>query len=96
MVTRDPARGSSAANAGIKQHDVLLKLDGQPLKSVKQLMALASEAKNRRKLKLTLSRDGVEHTVKLRPGRRPGIEVRILLRDDDALKKLLKSGRDQQ
>lgn len=90
LVSQDPAPDSPAARADIKQHDVLLKLDGRPLQDAGQLIEAVREARDRRELQLTLLRGGKQRVVKLKPAERPGIEVRILLKNPEVLKKLLK------
>lgn len=89
LVVRNPAPDSPAAKAGIKQQDILLKLDGRPLGTLEQLAKRVNKAKDQRELELTLLRSGERRTVKLKPAPCPGIEVRVLIRDEDFLRKLL-------
>ena len=67
--------GGPAAAAGLKQHDILLALDGKPLKEPAEL-AEAVEASQGKPLGVKLLRAGKTQSVEITPAKRT-VEVRI-------------------
>lgn len=52
-----------AGKAGLKEHDVILQFNGQPVGSVEQLRRMIRETPPGRTVQLTISRDGNQQTV---------------------------------
>jgi len=61
---------SPAAEAGIKQHDVLVKAGGEPLKELVDLVTAVRESKDK-KLSLEVQRGGKSTKVDVTPSKRP-------------------------
>lgn len=67
LIVEDVATGSAAERAGLRQHDVLVALDGQLLVLPEQLMTLLEEWGNDEPLTCRLLRGGKPIEVVLRP-----------------------------
>ena len=77
LIVTGVEKGLPASRSGIREGDVLLKLNGAPLRSAEEL----SEAAKEGKLDLTLDRDGTRRQVSVDPaaedgGKRIGVTVR--------------------
>jgi len=59
-----------AAEAGLRQHDVLTRLDDQQLINVDQFMVLVRSHKKGDEVNITLKRAGAEQTLKVKVGER--------------------------
>ena len=59
-----------AAEAGLRQHDILTRLDDQQLINVDQLMVLVRNHKKGDEVNITLKRAGAEQTLKVKVGER--------------------------
>jgi hypothetical protein len=59
-----------AAEAGLRQHDVLVQLDDQKLINVDQFMVLVRSRKKGDEVSLNLKRAGVEQNIKIKVGER--------------------------
>jgi membrane-associated protease RseP (regulator of RpoE activity) len=67
-----------AAKVGIREHDVILEMNGQEVASEEQLRRMLRETPAGRKADLTLSRDGQEVKVEVVLGDRSAVEVGAL------------------
>lgn len=63
--------GSPAAAAGIREGDVILRLNGEEITSTRKLSRLISEVAPDHQVKVTISRSGTEQDVKATLGKRP-------------------------
>ena len=70
LVVEDLQPESPAAKAGVKQYDILLKGNGKPLTSLRDLLHLIDQVKDG-KLTLELLRGGKHETVTVTPAKRP-------------------------
>lgn len=68
----DVRDGSPAAEAGLREGDVLVRFDGRDVRSARQLVRLVRETPPGRQAEVELSRDGDRRTVEVRVGERPG------------------------
>jgi hypothetical protein len=59
-----------ASEAGLRQHDVLIRLNDQKLINVDQFMVLVRSGKKGEEISLDIKRAGVEQTLKIRVGER--------------------------
>lgn len=66
IVVWDVFAGSPAAKSGLKRHDILLTADGQPLKSIDDLIELLEET-GTEPMTITLLREGEEQSVDVAP-----------------------------
>ena len=66
------ASGGAADKAGLRKGDVMLDIDGRPLKSFHDLVGITSHAKVGDTLALRYLRDGAEHSVRLTVGSMKG------------------------
>lgn len=73
LVVENVMPESPAANAGFKQHDLLLAAGDKPLKDVGQLMTLLDESKDR-ELAFQLLRAGEKMSLTVKPEKRPQAE----------------------
>ena len=62
---------SPAARAGLREKDVILSFDGEPVKSVAKLLRLIEEVAPDQKAKLTIYRSGGEQELTVTMGKRP-------------------------
>ena len=62
---------SPAADSGLRQGDVILAVDGRPVRTVRDLPRLIAGIEGGKSAKLTVWRDGKEKTVRVRIGRMP-------------------------
>ncbi len=60
-----------AQQAGLKEHDVILELNGARVESVEQFRRMVREVPVGRTVKLLISRDGGQQTVNVKLGERP-------------------------
>lgn len=67
LVVDSVAEGSGASRAGLRQHDVLVSLDGQLLLLPEQFTALLEGSAADAALECRLFRGGVEQTISLKP-----------------------------
>jgi autotransporter-associated beta strand protein len=75
LVIERVAEGSPAEKAGIKQYDVLTKVDGKPLQDISELIKAVDKAKET-KLSLDLIRGGKPQTIAVAPAKRPaGLQI---------------------
>lgn len=65
VLVTDVAAGGPAEKAGLKKSDVILKLDGQPLKGPDELAKFVGGAKAGQDVTLTVLRKGKEQTIKV-------------------------------
>ena len=72
VVVSDVAKGSAADKAGLKRGDVILELDGKPVKSSGQLRAKIGLKRAGTKVTLKILRDGEIKTVKATLGGKDG------------------------
>jgi membrane-associated protease RseP (regulator of RpoE activity) len=63
--------GGPSEKAGIKEHDVLWKIDGKPLAGIQDLRDAIDEAKDEKELSVELVRGGKRETVTVQPAKRP-------------------------
>ncbi len=66
---------SPAAKAGLKEHDVVLELNGTRVDSVEQLQRMVREIPAGRSISLLLSRDGNTQTVNVKLGERSHYQI---------------------
>ena len=79
VVTAVTDAESPAAQAGIKEHDVLVYADQEDLKTIQNLVdAVQLAGKEKRELTVTLVRGGKEKSVEVSPVERKGMGVRVL------------------
>ncbi len=71
--------GSSAAQAGLQKNDVIVKWDGDPVESAREMSRLIRETPAGRAVKLTAMRDGREVEVNVILGERTSIAGRVRL-----------------
>ena len=67
---REVVKGSPAERAGLREGDVILRLDGEPVTSVRKLTRLIQEAAPEHTARLTLRRGGSEQEVSVTLSRR--------------------------
>ena len=72
IVTVD--RDGPACKAGLKVHDVILQLNGQPIAGEEQLRRMLRETPAGHNVTLLISRDGQQHTFNVKLGDRTAIE----------------------
>ncbi len=70
LVIQEVVPDSPAEEAGLKKHDILLRVDGEPLRSVAMLVDKVNSAGDKG-LKITWLRSGDEMTATVLPGDRP-------------------------
>ncbi|HSE36592.1 MAG TPA: PDZ domain-containing protein, partial [Blastocatellia bacterium] len=68
--------GSSAAQAGLQKNDVVVKWDGEPIESAREMSRHIRETPAGRVVRLTVMRDGREIEVSVTLGERAGIANR--------------------
>lgn len=68
----DVRDGTPAAEAGLREGDVILRFDGEDVRSARQLVRLVRETPPGRQVGVELLRDGDRRTVEVRVGERPG------------------------
>ncbi len=66
--------GSAAADAGLKVGDVIIALDGKPVKSMQKLRTEIGHTPPKTKVKLTINRDGKTKDIGVTLGTRPSDE----------------------
>jgi serine protease Do len=69
--------GSSAAQAGLQKNDVIVKWDGEPIESAREMSRHIRETPAGRVVRLTVMRDGREIEVSVTLGERAGIANRV-------------------
>ena len=69
--------GSSAAQAGLQKDDVIVKWDGEPIESAREMSRLIRETPVGRAVRLTLMRDGREIEVNVTLGERTRVASRV-------------------
>ncbi len=74
-------QGSPAANADLKPSDVVVSVDGQPVRDARDLTRRIGAARPGTSVRLTVVRDGAERTVQLTLGQLPGETRRASLQD---------------
>ncbi|MCA0316736.1 MAG: Do family serine endopeptidase [Proteobacteria bacterium] len=74
-------QGSPAANADLKPSDVVVAVDGQPVRDARDLTRRIGAARPGANVRLTVMRDGAERTVQLTLGQLPGETSRASLQD---------------
>jgi serine protease Do len=62
---------SPAETAGIKVGDLILSLDGKPLKDTRQMQRLVAEAEIGKTIEVVVLRDKTKRTLKLQVGEMP-------------------------
>ncbi|HZI20049.1 MAG TPA: PDZ domain-containing protein, partial [Pyrinomonadaceae bacterium] len=67
---RSVVKGSPAERAGLRDGDVILRFDGEPVASVRKLNRLIAEAPPEHRARLSVLRGGSEHEIAARLGRR--------------------------
>lgn len=72
---RDVVDGSPAAAAGLKEDDVILRFQGEPVHSASQLARLVRETPAGRKVALEISRDGATQQVTATLGESKGFAM---------------------
>jgi len=70
LVVADVVEDSPAARAGIKRHDVVVKVNGKSIKSIDDLVAAVEVAQDRKAVTLELIRGGKSRQVKVTPAKR--------------------------
>ncbi len=70
VVLTDVIGDSPAARAGLKKDDILLSIDGTPLKAPEEMVKLVQAAKDEKTIKLQLRRAGDPIDVSVRPEKR--------------------------
>ena len=73
VVVADVASGSPAARAGLQVKDVILQIDGQPVKTREDLRKLILARKIGDKLSFSIQRDGQGMTVEVEAGTAPQV-----------------------
>lgn len=68
----DVSEDAPASRAGIREGDVIVRFDGEEVRSARQLVRLVRETPPGREVEIRLLRDGEERTVSLEVGRRSG------------------------
>lgn len=71
----DVVDGSPAAEAGLREGDLLLRFDGREVRSVAQLTRLVRETPAGREVALRVRRDGQDRSLSATVGERPGPRV---------------------
>ncbi len=74
-------QGSPAANADLKPSDVVVAVDGQPVRDARDLTRRIGAARPGAAVRLTVMRDGAERTVQLTLGQLPGEQRRASAED---------------
>lgn len=69
------APNSPAAEAGLKEHDVVLDFNGQPVVGVEQFQRMVRETPAGRSARLLISRDGATQTITVKLAERAGARV---------------------
>jgi membrane-associated protease RseP (regulator of RpoE activity) len=69
-LVREVVEGSPAAHAGLKEGDVILRYQGEPVRSAAQLARLVAETPTGRTVSLELSRDGAAQKLSVALGER--------------------------
>ena len=70
VAVADVREGSPAAKAGLKANDIIVKLDGRPLKGEEGLAAFMESAKAGQAVNVTLLRKGKEEELTVTLGAR--------------------------
>jgi serine protease Do len=73
IVINDVEAGSPAERAGLKYGDVILSVDGSPIKSADELVAIVSDTEIGKKLRMEYLRDGKHLTTEVEVGDRSKI-----------------------
>jgi serine protease DegQ len=63
--------GSPAARAGLREGDVIVELDGEPIRTVEDLFAAIREREPGQRVEVTTVRDGERRTIEVRLARLP-------------------------
>jgi serine protease Do len=71
--------GSSAARAGLQKNDVIVKWDGEPIESAREMSRHIRETPAGRAVRLTVMRDGREIEVNVTLGERTALANRVSL-----------------
>ena len=69
--------GSSAAQAGLQKNDVIVRWDGEPIESAREMSRLIRETPPGRAVRLTVMRDGREMEVNVTLGERTSLANRV-------------------
>jgi serine protease Do len=69
--------GSSAAHAGLQKNDVIVKWDGEPIESAREMSRHIRETPAGRAVRLTVMRDGREVEVNVTLGERAALASRV-------------------
>lgn len=69
--------GSSAAQAGLQKNDVIVKWDGEPIESAREMSRHIRETPAGRAVRLTVMRDGREIEVNVTLGKRAALANRV-------------------
>jgi serine protease Do len=77
IVINDVEVGSPAERAGLKYGDVILSVDGKPIKSADELVAIVSESPIGKKLRMEYLRDGKRLTTEVEVGDRNKIVAEL-------------------
>jgi len=77
IVINDVEAGSPAERAGLKYGDVILSVDGKPIKSADELVAIVSESPIGKKLRMEYLRDGKRLTTEVEVGDRNKIVAEL-------------------
>ena len=67
---RKVEEGSPAGKAGLKEHDVVLEYNGQPVEGIESFIRMVRETPVGRTAKMLISRDGATQTITARVGQR--------------------------
>jgi len=76
-LVEDVTSGSSAAQAGLQKNDVVVKWDGEPIESAREMSRHIRETPAGRAVRLTVMRDGREIEVNVTLGERPALANRV-------------------
>jgi serine protease Do len=75
----DVFEGDPADQAGIQRKDIILELNGEKIKTTRQLTAMIAKIPVGESAKMKILRDGKEKTIQVKVGKRP--EERLVARD---------------
>jgi serine protease Do len=67
VLVTDVHQGSAAARAGMHAGDVIIKLDGQPVRNIGELRMRLRDTRNEKSVTLTILRKGTEMSIRVAP-----------------------------
>lgn len=77
-------KGGPAESAGVKQGDIIVKLDGERIRNINQLRNSVAALAPGKKIDLEVMRDGRRQTLRVKVGELPAQEVREQTEEDSA------------